>query len=156
MASRASALVPPRARSALAASHASPYAHGVTALRSLTALLLALFVAGAGVQDSVLTCRTLNTTHRSCCCKHSVRLPALGDELARAPCCDAAAHATTAIPPSTRAGADFQLAPPARTLVPLLAAMVLQGEPAPTPARAASTALTTGPPLHLKKRVLLL
>lgn len=140
----------------LAASHASLYAHGVTALRSLTALLLALFVAGAGVQDSVLMCRTLNTTHRSCCCKHSVRLPAQGDELARAPCCDAAAPATTAIPPSTRAGADFHLAAPVRTLVPMLAATLILSDPAPTPASAASTALTTGPPLHLKKRVLLI
>lgn len=118
--------------------------------------MLALFVAGAGVHDVTLVCRTLTTTHRTCCCTHPVRLPALTDELARAPCCDAAAGAATAIPPSTQAGADFHLAAPVRTVVPMLAAAALVGEPAPSRVSDGGTVLATGPPLHLRKRVLLL
>ncbi len=140
----------------LARVRASFYARGVTALRSLTALLLALFVAGAGVPDALLLCRTLNTTHSTCCCTHALRLPALGDELARAPCCDAAPSAVAAIPPAPGAGAVVHLAPPVRTIVPLPAAAVLLGEPAAPGASVEGAVLATGPPLHLKKRVLLI
>lgn len=128
----------------------------VAALRSLTALLLALFVGGAGVQDTVLLCRSQQTTHRSCCCSHHLRLPALGDELAKAPCCDAAARAATAVPPSSGAAPDFHLAAPLRleeALAPRVAAALALALPV---ADEGVTALATGPPLHLRHHQLLI
>lgn len=133
-----------------------PYAVAVTALRSLTALLLALFVGGVGMQDTVLLCRSLSTTHRSCCCAHPLRLPALGDELARAPCCDAAALEATAIPPSAGATASYLVTSPVMLedgpALPRPAALARALPPA---TRAVAT-LATGPPLHLRYHALLI
>ncbi|MBI1945086.1 MAG: hypothetical protein HYS27_05285 [Deltaproteobacteria bacterium] len=128
----------------------------MAALRSLTALLLTLFVGGAGVQDTVLLCRSQQTTHRSCCCAHQQRLPALGDELSRAPCCDAAAVEAAAVPPSSGATPDFHLASPVRieaafaALAPSLLALALPV------ADEGVTALATGPPLHQRPHQLLI
>lgn len=128
----------------------------MAALRSLTALLLALFVGGAGMQDTVLLCRSLKTTHQSCCCAHRLRLPALGDELAKPPCCDAATREAAAIPPSSGAAADFQLAAPVRIVDGLVPAALLVLAPALPIADEGVTALATGPPLHLLHHALLI
>jgi hypothetical protein len=128
----------------------------VAVLRSLTALLLALFVGGAGVQDTVLLCRSQQTTHRSCCCAHQERLPALGDELSGAPCCDAAAVEAAAVPPSAGATPDFHLASPVRIESAFTAHAPSRLALALPVADEGVTALATGPPLHLRPHQLLI
>lgn len=125
-------------------------------LRSLTALMVALFMMGAGVQDTLLLCRSLATTHHSCCCEHALELPALGEELSSAPCCDAATALSPAIPPSSGAASIVVLAEPVRIEAGF-------GSPAPLslendlgPATRTQVPRATGPPLHIKHRALLI
>lgn len=125
-------------------------------LRSLTAMMVALFMMGAGVQDTLLLCRSQQTTHHSCCCQHSMPLSAFGVELSSAPCCDAAVPALAAIPPSSGAAASFAMAPP--TLLPLgvsSSVPVFVTLVAPPTSRA-DLPQATGPPLHIRHRSLLI
>jgi hypothetical protein len=128
----------------------------VTALRTITAVWLALFVIGAGMQDTVLLCRSLGTTHHACCCVHRAEEPARGVELSRAPCCDASAVDATAIPPSAGAAATFFVASPVMILeAPHPQSTGTLERSVPRAARAVPT-LATGPPLHILHRALLI
>lgn len=108
------------------------------------------------MQDTVLLCRSLKTSHQSCCCTHRLQLPALGDELASAPCCDAATREATAIPPSSGAAPDFHLAAPVRVADALFASAPLRVTGTLPVADEGVTALATGPPLHLLHHALLI
>lgn len=125
-------------------------------LRSLTALTVALFMMGVGVQGTLLLCRSQKTTHHSCCCKHSLPLSALGVELSSAPCCDATTVSSPAAPPAS--GAAMAFSPAAPILLPdLLAALGPAPLTAPVPKAAREgPRRATGPPLHLKHRALLI
>lgn len=151
----------PRARRAqicrpLASGRGGPYAWGVVILRSLTALTVALFMMGVGVQSTLLLCRSKKTTHHSCCCKHTVDPSARGVELSSAPCCDATTADSLAAPPSSGAAPAFS--PAAPILLPDLHASLAPALPGTLVPRAALEGphRATGPPLHLKHRALLI
>lgn len=126
------------------------------ALRSLTALMVALFMMGAGVQDTLLLCRTLATTHHSCCCKHTLELPALGEELSSAPCCDAAPALSPAVPPSNGAASIVVLAEPVRVETGFGSPALVSLEKNLGPGPRAQAPRATGPPLHIRHRALLI
>lgn len=140
------------------------YTGRVRSFRALIATAFALFVMGAGVGDTLLQCRSKKTVHATCCCPHKLQQapPHDGSALSRAPCCDATALETAALPPSTAASGTML------SLVAVTAPVLFEVQP---PAFAAAASLDievrrlalddtprvpTGPPKPIRYRSLLI
>jgi hypothetical protein len=105
-------------------------------------LIVSFMLLGVGVQDIALMCRTKNTIHRSCCCKHvDVKAPLPVDSISRTPCCDNTSIETASLPPSTSTFAPFAIAQP--TLIEIPTVLVVERFVAPL---VVDVVTTTGPP----------
>lgn len=131
------------------------------ALRPLMAVLVALFVGGAGMQDALLLCRSQKTVHKTCCCTHAsvdalARAPQSEHALQRTPCCDATALTVASVPPTAGAHAPLHLAPPSLLVAPTLPTRTAMAEPTTFALARQAPRVATGPPIHIRLHALLI
>jgi hypothetical protein len=126
------------------------------------AFAFAFLMGGAGVQDTLLSCRMESAVHRVCCCKHASSAQAAtnstngNDEISRRPCCDEIAWQSAAIPPSSASAPLAFVAPSLlehRMPVSMLVAAVERIDVARF---AVDVRDATGPPIPIKHRALLI
>lgn len=139
-----------------------PYNHRVTVSllpgrRFAAALLLPLvIVAGVASSSEQLRCRMDGVVRSVCCCAHDAASPTT-PTFQRAGCCDTVSHATEPSPSVEQRTIHVEL-PVLLAVVsqPPSVAAVLRLEQPPCALAETSTRSTTGPPLFLLHRALLI